>query len=307
MRDFIGIAEMIVSSQPKLKGCLPAIEKELLHFEILHAMHDAGHLRKLTFKGGTCLRLCHGGQRLSEDLDFSGGASFQPGFLRNIEEVLRTRIGQVYGLEVTVAPPRLADGKGRTASRWVARVVTRPASRRAQLGVQRIKIEIDGHDPQPDVAPLPIRHPHGILIGDSPPFPVRATSMADICSDKMIAYPMSVLTRSNPRHRDAWDMAWLASRLGNTPSLAERAASKASTWGLDSELQEALRITAERSAELIESEGFRTTMGRFLPLDLAERTLHDPECRQMLALTVSEFCNATLKALDDRLPSPPAP
>ena len=300
MRDFIGIAEMIVNRQPELKGCLPAIEKELLHFEILRAMHDAGHLRKLTFKGGTCLRLCHGGQRLSEDLDFSGGAHFQPELLHNIEEVLRTRIGQAYGLEVTVAPPRLADGKGRTASRWVARVVTRPASRRAQLGVQRIKIEIDGHDPQPDVAPHPVRHTHGILIGDSPPFPVRATSMADICSDKMIAYPMSVLKGSNPRHRDAWDMTWLASRLGDTPSLAGRAASKASAWGLGSELREALRITAHRSADLIQSEGFRATMHRSLPLDLAQRTLDDPEFREMLASTVREFCNATLEGLDER-------
>ena len=301
MRDFIGIADMIVNRQPELRGCLPAIEKELLHLEILRAMHDAGHLRKLTFKGGTCLRLCHGGQRLSEDLDFSGGANFQPGFLRNIEDVLRTRIGQAYGLEVTVAPPKLADGKGRTANRWVARVVTRPASKRALLGVQRIKIEIDGNDAQPDAAPVPLRHPHGTLVGDSPPFPVWATSMADICSDKMIAYPMSVLNRSNPRHRDAWDMAWLASRLGDTPSLAGRAASKASAWGLGSELQKALRITAERSADLIESEGFRATMRRFLPLNLAEHTLNDPEYRQMLALTVREFCNATLKALDERL------
>ena len=301
MRNFIGIAEMIVNRQPEFRGCLPAIEKELLHFEILHAMHDAGHLRKLTFKGGTCLRLCHGGQRLSEDLDFSGGANFQPGFLRNIEDVLRTRIGQAYGLEVTVAPPKLADGQGRPASRWVARVVTRPASKRALLGVQRIKIEIDGNDPQPDVAPLPVRHPHGTLVGDSPPFPVWATSMADICSDKMIAYPMSVLKRSNPRHRDAWDMTWLASRLADTPSLAGRAASKASAWGLGSELQEALRITAERSADLIESEGFRATMCRFLPLELAQRTLDDPEFQEMLASTVREFCNATLKALDERL------
>lgn len=123
MRDFLAVASQIVGDQPGLVSCVPAIEKELLHVEILRAMHEAGHLRRLAFKGGTRLRLCHGGLRFSEDLDFSGGAKLDHAFLQDLEGVLRTRIGNRYGLEVTVGPPKLADGKTRSANRWVARSV----------------------------------------------------------------------------------------------------------------------------------------------------------------------------------------
>ena len=78
MIDLPGIAADMARANPELRPCLPAIEKELLHFEILAAMQRAGHLQGLVFKGGTCLRLCHGALRFSEDLDFSGGKSFVP-------------------------------------------------------------------------------------------------------------------------------------------------------------------------------------------------------------------------------------
>ena len=39
-------------------------------------MAEVGLLLRLTFIGGTCLRACYGSHRLSEDLDFTGGADF---------------------------------------------------------------------------------------------------------------------------------------------------------------------------------------------------------------------------------------
>jgi len=54
----------------------PVIEKELLHYEILRAMEEDGLLGGLVFQGGTCLRLCYGASRYSEDLDFAGGFDF---------------------------------------------------------------------------------------------------------------------------------------------------------------------------------------------------------------------------------------
>ncbi len=52
------------------------VEKELLHHDILRVLSGSGLLAKLTFIGGTCLRACYGSHRLSEDLDFTGGADF---------------------------------------------------------------------------------------------------------------------------------------------------------------------------------------------------------------------------------------
>ena len=54
----------------------PVIEKELLHYDILFALDNADLLDKLTFQGGTSLRLCYGAPRFSEDLDFAGGINF---------------------------------------------------------------------------------------------------------------------------------------------------------------------------------------------------------------------------------------
>lgn len=52
---------------------LSVIERELLHYEIPQALEAKGLLEMLVFQGGTCLRLCHGADRYSEDLDFAGG------------------------------------------------------------------------------------------------------------------------------------------------------------------------------------------------------------------------------------------
>src|SRR5882724_4931547 len=51
--------------------------KEVIHLHLLSALSDAGVLRHVVFQGGTALRLCYGGERYSEDLDFvcgKGGA-----------------------------------------------------------------------------------------------------------------------------------------------------------------------------------------------------------------------------------------
>src|SRR5271169_4075940 len=49
--------------------------KEAIHLHLLSALSDAGILRYVVFQGGTALRLCYGGERYSEDLDFVCGKS----------------------------------------------------------------------------------------------------------------------------------------------------------------------------------------------------------------------------------------
>ena len=124
--DLLDLAERIVIANPTLRPRLPAVEKELLHLEILAAMQDAGLLAELTFKGGTCLRLCYNAPRLSEDLDFSGGAAFDAHLLADMEGVLRDRIARRFGLELTVTPP-----PGNPSSGTMAHRATCAAGRRA--------------------------------------------------------------------------------------------------------------------------------------------------------------------------------
>ena len=314
MLDFLSVASEIVRDDPGLAPCRPVIEKELLHFEILGAMHDAGLLRHLTFKGGTCLRLCHGGVRFSEDLDFSGGDAFDRMLLERIEEVLRHRIGRDYGLEVTVKQPRRARKacmageaheaeeaskvRERDVDRWTARIVTRPVERAGPVGVQRIKIEVDRRVHTSEAIVYPALRPRYALLQDYfTPFPVRAASLDDICTDKLIAFPMSVVTRDNPRHRDVWDIEWIASRAVDAGGLARRAARKAVVRGQTREYAEALARTIEESRGIIASRRFVDTLQRFIPRPLATRTLGDAGYREYLAATVESLFGATLEAL----------
>jgi len=74
---------------------LPVIEKELLHYEILDDMDRHGFLGRLVFQGGTCLRLCYGSERYSEDLDFAGGPDFQADDLAGLGKILEGGIAAV--------------------------------------------------------------------------------------------------------------------------------------------------------------------------------------------------------------------
>lgn len=296
MLDFLSVASEIVRNDPALVSCRPVIEKELLHYEILGAMNDAGLLRHLTFKGGTCLRLCYGGLRFSEDLDFSGGVAFDNRLLDGIEGVLRNRIGHGYGLDVTVKPPRaIGDGRDREVNRWIARVVTRPEG---PVGVQRIKIEVDRavHAPE-DVVNPPLRHRYELLQDYFAPFPVQAASLEDICADKIIAFPMSVATRENPRYRDIWDIEWISRRIDDVESVAARASRKAVARGLEGQCAAALATTIERGGEIIASRSFLETLQRFLPKPLAERTIENAGYRGHLTDTLAGLCASTLRRL----------
>jgi len=80
----------------------PGIVKELLHYDMLFALHRSKLLDGLVFQGGTALRLVHGSQRLSEDLDFVGGKDFDGSSLAPIKKSLERFVGNRYGLDVTL-------------------------------------------------------------------------------------------------------------------------------------------------------------------------------------------------------------
>lgn len=283
MDDFQGIAADIVARDPSLLPCLPAVEKELLHSAILTAMHDAGHLRHLMFKGGTCLRLCHGALRFSEDLDFSGGRAFDPALLADIEDVLRDGIGHRYGLDVTVSSP---DDRSRKVKRWSAPVVTRPSATTAQIGVQRIKIEIDNLEPSHQSTLRPIFQHYNHLVGLHASPLIRSAPLDDICSDKLVAFPMSVMERQNPRYRDLWDLLWIAQRTRNMATIMQDARCKAKLWGLGDEYGRACATTVDRIDGIVESDAFDGTLRRFLPVDTFNRTVGSTEYRSYMAAEV---------------------
>ncbi len=96
--------------------------KEILHYDILHAMHRRGFLDRLVFHGGTALRLCHWGVRLSEALDFCAGPGLSDAQAAEPGPVLQQYLEDRYGFEAMVSQPR---DKGRFAvyiRRWRVRM-----------------------------------------------------------------------------------------------------------------------------------------------------------------------------------------
>src|SRR5882672_12944194 len=63
--------------------------KEAIHLHLLSALSEAGVLQHVVFQGGTALRLCYGGERYSEDLDFVCGTASSYVDSLEFEELVR--------------------------------------------------------------------------------------------------------------------------------------------------------------------------------------------------------------------------
>lgn len=299
MLDFLSLAASIVADNPDMSSCRPAIEKELLHLDILSAMHKAGFLQNLVFKGGTCLRLCYGGARLSEDLDFSGGEVLgDQRFLDRLESVLRRQMGNTYGLDVSVSVRKEEEGTRRTSSSWTARVITRPSGPTNQLAVQRIKIEVNKREPNTHESQLvSVLNPYRALQGYFAQFPIRAASRLDICTDKMVALPMSVWSRHNPRFRDIWDIQWLVPHLDRDRLIRQCVELAKRSVGVD-EYRLSVDTTLKTFQDVVNSDTCRNTLGRFLPKHQIVRFM-DPAYQEVLTNSFSELFKGVLNVLDD--------
>ena len=178
------------------------VEKELLHHDILREMSAAGWLSGLTFIGGTCLRACYGSERLSEDLDFTGGSDFKKEDLIQLAQALPERLKTRYGLPVRVSEPVQSDTK---VSTWKLTIETRPGER--HLPAQRIHLDICAI-PSYDPRPMMLRNLYDIDLGTSGLI-LQVQSREAILADKMIAF---AFRENRPKNRDLWDIAWLVQR-----------------------------------------------------------------------------------------------
>ena len=207
MNLFDRLVDQALQQSPALMTLRPVVEKELLHFDILHALGQAGLLRDLVFMGGTCLRVCYGSRRLSEDLDFYGGPDFVPERLAALPETLIKLAREKYGLPLTIRGPRQEHTNVRT---WKITVQTRPE--RSDLPGQRIHLDIcllAARDPRPMMP----RNTHGWATGGSGLI-LRAASREEIYADKVVAL---ALRRNRIKYRDVWDIHWLRQQQTTLP------------------------------------------------------------------------------------------
>ena len=192
------VAEAMMS-QGDLAPLQIVVEKELLHHDILREMSRAGLLKHLTFIGGTCLRSCYGSNRLSEDLDFTGGHDFTRDTLAPLAAILTKQLKVKYDLMVEVSEPVKESGNVDT---WKLKVITRP--QQPNLPLQRIHIDICAI-PSYDRQPMLLRNHYGVDMGTSGLI-IQAQSREEILADKMVAF---ALRPNRIKNRDIWDIGWL--------------------------------------------------------------------------------------------------
>ena len=271
----------------------PVIEKELLHYDILHSLDRHRLLDPLVFQGGTCLRLIHGAPRFSEDLDFVGGTDFTTDDLQNLKACIEQDIGRRYGLEVIVKPPRALkeepDNRDVRVEKWQISVIT--TRRRPDIPRQRIKLE---------VAAIPawtrevqaLRRNYDFLPDGFEDILVPTESLEEIMADKLVSL---INCRRFVRYRDIWDLRWLAqggavpNRMLLKHKIEDYDVRQWPEWAEDMRLQ---------LPEIIYGKAFRETLDRFIPVDVQARTLEREGFLEHLTQSTDSLIEKALQLIE---------
>lgn len=288
MSLFDVLVDEALKNKQELAPLRVVVEKELLHHDILRVLSGAGLLTQLTFIGGTCLRACYGSNRLSEDLDFTGGADFTRDQLADMAAVLVQSLKTKYGLDITVAEPMRDIGNVDT---WKLKVQTRPG--RKDISAQRINIDvcaIPSYQPRPMV----LLNPYGVEMGTSGLI-LQAQSREEIFADKLVAF---ALRPNRLKNRDLWDIAWLHQQQVKPAldliknKLNDHHAQTQAYLDAFSERATSLKIDPAIAKE------FRNEMSRFLPNQIVKDTVLSDSFWQYLSNLLDDYRQQLHQALN---------
>jgi predicted nucleotidyltransferase component of viral defense system len=283
--------ELVDSALNNLQDLAPlrvVVEKELLHHDILRVLSGAGLLTNLTFIGGTCLRACYGSSRLSEDLDFTGGADFTRDQLAAMSEILVESLKAKYGLEINVTAPVREEGNVDT---WKLKVQTRPS--RKDLPAQRINIDVCAI-PSYQPRPMALLNPYGIEMGTSGLI-LQAQTREEIFADKLVAF---ALRPNRLKNRDLWDIAWLhQQQIKPTLSLIKNKLNDHHAQ-VDTYLQAFTQRAASLQSDPEIVKEFRKEMARFLPNTTVKETVNSEKFWEYLSNLLESYSQTLVQTLN---------
>ncbi|MFA6062242.1 MAG: nucleotidyl transferase AbiEii/AbiGii toxin family protein [Gallionella sp.] len=287
MSLFDQLVDEALKNRRELASLRVVVEKELLHHDILRVLSSSGMLASLTFIGGTCLRACYGSNRLSEDLDFTGGSEFNRDSLAAMGQTLVASLKSKYGLEIDVSEPSREQGNVDT---WKLKVQTRPG--RKDLPAQRINIDVCAI-PSYQSRPMMLLNPYGVEMGTGGLI-LQAETREEIFADKLVAF---ALRPNRIKNRDLWDMAWLHQQ-GVKPQL-DLIPQKLKDHKTDA--QQFLHLFDARCAQLNTDTKlaleFRREMQRFLPSELVIKTVNQSMFWEFITQLVDALSIQTRQAL----------
>ncbi len=280
------VSEALINMQD-LAPLRVVVEKELLHHDILRVLSSSGLLSQLCFIGGTCLRTCYGSSRLSEDLDFTGGASFNKDMLSSMADLLVQSLNTKYGLVVEVGEPVKEESNVDT---WKLKIQTRPG--RKDLPAQRINMDVCAI-PSYQSQPMMLQNPYGIEMGTSGLI-LLAQSREEIFADKLLAF---ALRPNRIKNRDLWDIAWLhQQRIKPALELIDQKLK-------DHHVTEPAYLTLfkKRCNALTTDPSlvleFRKEMSRFLPSNIVKETIQSESFWLYLITLINDYASHLAEAL----------
>ncbi|MEA9392354.1 nucleotidyl transferase AbiEii/AbiGii toxin family protein [Acerihabitans sp. TG2] len=258
----------IVQSNPDYAAVTPAIEKEILHHDIMDVLIKQGVMQRLTFIGGTSLRMCYNSSRLSEDLDFNGGHDFKPSEFEGLESEIQTYIQNKYETEVWVNKPS-GEQQGDTVS-WKISIVKE--ANRPDLPRQKMHIDVCAI-PSFDIEKRPLINHYDIVV-PTEGILVPVQSLQETLADKLIALAYRA-RRIKPR--DIWDIVWIKQRgIDLSKTLVEKKLTARQKQTEDFRQALSVQLAKLMSEDEVRND-FNMEMSRFIPKQIKERTLDNPE------------------------------
>jgi predicted nucleotidyltransferase component of viral defense system len=290
MTRFSDIVDLAITKGNE--GLRPVIEKEILHYDIMFALDKSGLLNGLVFQGGTCLRLCYGSHRFSEDLDFVGGYGFANSQLKQIQSCIMDHIGSRYGLAVDVKTPKEMREEptyqGLEVDRWQVAVTTNPGQR--NLPTQKIKLEV-ANVPAHTRELSTLDRNYSFLPPSYQDLLLPVESLDEILADKIVSLSSC---QSYIRHRDIWDILWLTHEGAeiNESLVAAKVEDYQSR-----NFEEALANMSRNVKSITKSQAFEKEMSRFIDARVRSKTIDRPGYMESIGSRVSRTLSRTHRKL----------
>ena len=240
--------------------------KETIHLHLLSALSEAGVLRHVVFQGGTALRLCYGGERYSEDLDFVCGKAGS--YVDAIEfeklvgsalETTKTTLHRAFDInpkEILLKQPPFPLAIKGNAAKVAAWQISVPIAALRHAPKSRVKIEfanVPSYDGGPNVA----KAAPGLVQMEDVILTVESAN--EILADKAVA----LTARQALKYRDVWDVWFLTNKL-DAQIDRDMVANKFADYGTPNVDTKAKQRQQELTKPATE-KAFLDEMTRFLP------------------------------------------
>ena len=192
----LDLAQIKEQYPEQLQGYERAIVREYLQYKILQAIFESNQASQLSFLGGTALRIIHGNNRFSEDIDLDNfGLSWQA-FGDVIQKVKQLLVLEGFQVEISM----VAKGAFHCNLKFPELLYKQGLSPYQQ---ERILIQVDtiaqGYDYQPEIR---ILNKFDVFTE------VRVTPLNLLLSQKIF----TAVNRKRPKGRDFYDITFLFGR-----------------------------------------------------------------------------------------------